>query len=102
MWVGNVPSDATHEELYRFFNVPYAPGETTTGVVSIFPISRSNCAFVNYSGQGPLEEAIKRFNGKQLRPNDPRCPGFVCRVRKVDDDLKAGVGAQRGMGIHSK
>ncbi|KAL1692521.1 YT521-B-like domain-containing protein [Schizophyllum commune] len=102
MWVGNVPSDATHEELYRFFNVPYAPGENTTGVVSIFPISRSNCAFVNYSGQGPLEEAIKRFNGKQLRPNDPRCPGFVCRVRKVDDDLKAGVGAQRGMGIHSK
>ncbi|KAL1745014.1 YT521-B-like domain-containing protein [Schizophyllum fasciatum] len=102
MWVGNVPSDATHEELYRFFNVPYLPGDDTTGVLSIFPISRSNCAFVNYSGQGPLEEAIKRFNGKQLRPNDPRCPGFVCRVRKVDDDLKAGVGAQRGMGIHSK
>ncbi|KAL1711937.1 YT521-B-like domain-containing protein [Schizophyllum commune] len=90
MWVGNVPSDATLEELYRFFNMPYAPGENTTGVVSIFPISRSNCAFVNYYGQGPLEEAIERFNGKQLRPNDPWCPGFVCRVRKVDEDLKAG------------
>ncbi|KAL1750638.1 YT521-B-like domain-containing protein [Schizophyllum commune] len=101
-WVGNVPSDATHEELYRFFNVPYAPGENTTGVVFIFPISRSNCAFVNYYGQDPLEEAVERFNGKQLRPNDPRCPGFVCRVRKVYDDLKAGVGAQRGMSIRSK
>lgn len=103
MWVGNVPSDATHEELWRFFNVPYRSGDnTTTGVMSIFPISRSNCAFVNYSGQGPLEDSIKRFNGKQLRPADARCPALVCRVRKVDDDLKAGVGAQRGMGMHTK
>ncbi|KAL1758370.1 YT521-B-like domain-containing protein [Schizophyllum commune] len=102
MWVGNVPSDATQEELYRFFDVPYAPCENTTGVVSIFPISRSNCAVVNYYGQDPLEEAIERFNGAQLCPNDPRYPGFVCCVRKVDNNLKAGVGAQRGMSIHSK
>ena len=106
MWVGNVPSDATHDELWRFFNhkVPEHPvgGTEGTGVLSIFLISRSSCAFVNYKSNFFLEEAISRFNGVPLRPSDSRCPRLVCRVRRLDDDLKAGVGGQRGMGIHTK
>jgi hypothetical protein len=27
---------------------------------------------------------------------------LLCRVRRKDDDLKAGVGGQRGMGIHTR
>jgi hypothetical protein len=149
MWSGNVPSDATQEELWRFFNQvnPDAseatsqstgrassapatpprgsdrnnnstsgvgsPGGSVTpdgpstisnpdGVVSIFLIARSNCAFINFRSERGLLAAIATFNGRSLRPQDPQCPRLVCRIRKVDDDLKAGVGGQRGMGIHTR
>jgi len=105
MWAGNVPSDATHDELWAFFNQDRADPSTDSadcGVVSIFLISRSNCAFVNYKSEEVLQEAIVRFNGAQLRPNNARCPRLVCRVRRVDDELKAGVGGQRGMGMHTR
>ncbi len=45
-------------------------------------------------------EGVRRFNGIPLRPSDPRCQKLVCRVRGEDDDLRAGVGGQRGMGMH--
>lgn len=132
MWVGNVPSDATHDELWRFFNravvtrqqlqpLPPAllpagllspagsssasstsPAGTPNGngVSSIFLIARSNCAFVNYTSEANLLSAVAHFNGVQLRPGDPRCPRLVCRVRGKDEDQRAGVGGQRGMGMH--
>ena len=105
MWAGNVPPDATHGELWTFFNQARAGRSTDSedcGVVSIFLISRTSCAFVNYKREEDLQEAIARFNGVQLRPNDARCPRLACRVRRVDDDLKAGVGGQRGMGMHTR
>ena len=68
--------------------------------MSIFLISRSNCAFVNFTSEVHLLAAIRHFNGQQLRPGDPRCPRLVCRVRGRDDDVKAGVGGQRGAGLH--
>lgn len=106
MWAGNVPSDATNEELWRFFNKTPdssdgATGETS-GVSSIFLIARSNCAFVNFDTEAHLGVAITRFNGQKIRPDDPKCPNLVCRVRKKTDDLRAGVGGQRGVGLHLK
>ncbi len=103
MWAGNVPSDTTDEEAWRFFGqLPSRRSNKSepNPVVSVFLINRSNCAFVNYDAEAHLKEAIEGFNGRQLRPEDPRCLKLVCRVRRKDDDLKAGVGAQRGMGIH--
>ena len=109
MWAGNIPSDATHDEIYRFFS--QAPGQDgrgfeqqpiTMGVVSVFLISRSNCAFVNFESEGYLLDAISRFNGIPLRAEDPRCARLVCRVRRKDDDLMAGVGGQRGTGMHTR
>ncbi|KAF7348134.1 Yt521-b-like splicing protein [Mycena sanguinolenta] len=117
MWAGNVPSDAVHDELWRFFTQPL-DGESATasssntvddggsergrnGVGSIFLISRSSCAFVNYETEADLHAAIARFNGVPLRA-DPRCPRLVCRVRRKDDDLRAGVGGQRGSGMHTR
>ncbi|KAJ7621876.1 YT521-B-like domain-containing protein [Mycena polygramma] len=127
MWAGNVPSDAGHDELWRFFtqrpddaagststsaassvsggsssNGDAGSGEGGSGVLSIFLISRSSCAFVNYETEAHLQAAIGRFNGVPLRPVDPRCARLVCRVRRKDDDLRAGVGGQRGMGMHSR
>jgi hypothetical protein len=105
MWTGNVPSDATYDELWRFFNQPpdlLSEDPPKPGVVSIFLIARSCCAFINYDIEDRLQVAIKRFHGKTLRPDDPRCPRLVCRERRKDDDLKAGVGGQRGMGVHTR
>lgn len=121
LWCGNVPQDATVEELWEVFSrltpVEYHNWSTSTegqeqagdlaepdveghGVLSIFIISRSNCAFVNYASPAHLERAVKYFNGKQVRPHDPRCPKLVCRVRKKDDEAQAGVAGQRGRGMH--
>ncbi|KAG5653752.1 hypothetical protein H0H81_010839 [Sphagnurus paluster] len=105
MWAGNVPSDATHDELWRFFNQPPssdADAPSSPGVLSVFLIARSSCAFINFESEFHLSWAIGHFNGVALRPTDTRCPRLLCRVRKKDDDLKAGVGGQRGSGIHTK
>ena len=109
MWVGNVPNDAIHDELWRFLkNPPMSSGSESSGevedsgVVSIFLISRSNCAFVNYQSEEQLNRAITQCNGRQLRPDDRRCPRLVCRARRKEDDLRAGVGAQRGIGVHTR
>ena len=106
MWAGNVPSDTSNEELWEFFNEPPGPSDGTTGetagVSSIFLIARSNCAFVNFDTEAHLSTAISRFNGQKIRSDDPKCPSLVCRVRRKTDDLKAGVGGQRGVGLHVK
>lgn len=114
MWVGNVPSDATPDELRAFFNRPLPPQYTSQssespnlpqvygGVSSVFLIARSNCAFVNFESEVQLKAAVERFHGKPVRPDNPPCPRLVCRVRRRTDDLKAGVGVQRGNGMHVK
>ena len=114
MWVGNVPSDGTPDELRAFFNRPLPlqsptqsrespnPPQVYGGVSSVFLIARSNCAFVNFESEAQLEAAVARFHGKPIRPDNPPCPRLVCRVRRRTDDLKAGVGVQRGRGMHVK
>ena len=100
------PNNTSHEELWRYFNstIPASDssieGEMWRGPSSIFLISRSSCAFVNLSSQADLDRAVAYFNGRPLRPWDVRCPRMVCRIRRKDDDLRAGVGAQRGTGMH--
>ncbi|KAN0059803.1 hypothetical protein ACQY0O_008377 [Thecaphora frezii] len=149
LWCGNVPHDATVEELWNLFtqlppeqdgsdedgaeagqgslkakppdsprssdkpDVSFAeasglsdsatqtdPGVDVHGVLSVFVISRSNCAFINYATAQHVERATRYFQGKSLRPSDPRCPRLVCRVRKKDDEAQAGVLGQRGRGVH--
>lgn len=101
------PQNTSHEELWRYFNatvpepLPSEPEPSTwKGPSSIFLISRSSCAFVNLSSQSDLDRAVAFFNGRPLRAWDNTCPRMVCRVRLRDDDLKSGVGAQRGTGMH--
>ena len=114
MWIGNVPSDVTQDELREFFDQPLppvSPSQTEPpkdkqkvygGVSTVFLISRSNCAFVNFESEAQLDAATVRFNNKPIRPDDHRCPRLVCRVRRREDDFLAGVGSQRGSGMHVK
>jgi hypothetical protein len=107
MWVGNVPADASLNELYSFFGQgPSIPEKERTtagaigtggvvepttgdeasatgtdigvggssGVVSVFLISRSNCAFVNYVSEASLQRGVDYFNGRPLR--DPQVTKF--------------------------
>ncbi|CED83177.1 Putative signal transduction protein involved in RNA splicing [Phaffia rhodozyma] len=132
MWVGNMPSDATEEELWRFFTTPLpnslegsspspdsnvvrpqSPSLTVTDtstppsrqhpvVSSIFPIARSNCCFINYYDEPTLLQAVAFFNNQPIRPAEgARSPRLVCRIRNKEDQLKAGVGGQRGRGVHT-
>lgn len=120
MWVGNVPSDSSHEELYRFFSSRQPPSSApqfslladippeildgldldSTGVESVHLIARSNCCFVNFCSDLHLQHAISVANGVSLRPYDPKIKELVARVRKKDEDSKSGVGAQRIGGMH--
>lgn len=107
MWIGNVPSGTTHDELWRFLKCPPSIGNDSfesedNGVSSIFLISRSNCAFVNFDTEEHLRRAIVHFNGKQLHTHERRGPRLVCRARRKEDDLRAGVGGQRGVGVHTR
>ncbi|KAM0756608.1 hypothetical protein T439DRAFT_321311 [Meredithblackwellia eburnea MCA 4105] len=109
MWVGNIPSDATIEELWRFFGsrrqavsgeMPVGAMEGSSGVESIHIISRSNCCFINYISEDTLLEAIRLTNGASIRPHDRRCKPLLCRKRMMEDDARSGVGAQRSQGLH--
>ena len=72
---------------------------TVPSVASVFLIARSNCAFVNFTSEEALHKAVQKFNGKPLRKGG-KGPRLVCRVRRREDDLRAGVGGQRGTGLH--
>jgi RNA recognition motif-containing protein len=72
LWVGNLPSNTTVVELKDHFSK-----DATKDIASVFLISKSNCAFVNYRTEEACDAAVLRFNEsifKGLR--------LVCRQRK--------------------
>jgi RNA recognition motif-containing protein len=87
MWVGNIDSAITVQELYQFFR-QIDPAELQSpdesNVVSIFLIPKSNCAFVNFRTEAALTESITRFHGARLRPNHS-APRLACRRRTPDN-----------------
>lgn len=86
MWVGNIDSTVTVQELYEFFRqIDPIDSQSPEGsaVVSIFLIPKSNCAFVNFRTEATLTESITRFHGARLRVF-PGAPRLACRKRTVD------------------
>ncbi|KAJ7806723.1 YT521-B-like domain-containing protein [Mycena olivaceomarginata] len=96
MWVGSVPRDAGHDEMWRFFTKGASSVAHDHGILSIFLMARSACAFVNYSSSAALGAAIAQFHGVPLREG----PALECRERHGNDDLRAGVGEQRDVRMH--
>ncbi|KAL9603358.1 MAG: hypothetical protein Q9219_001220 [cf. Caloplaca sp. 3 TL-2023] len=72
LWVGNLPSGTRINELKDHFS-----REATMTIESVFLISKSNCAFVNYRSDDACAAAMTRFH-------DSRFQGvrLVCRLRK--------------------
>lgn len=72
LWVGNLPPAATVTDLKDHFS-----RDATTDIQSLFLISKSNCAFVNYRTEAACVAAMNRFH-------DSRFHGvrLVCRLRR--------------------
>lgn len=82
LWVGNLPPSVAIVDVKDYFSQG-AKGD----IQSIRLLSRTNCAFVNYSTEGACEAASRRFD-------DSRMLGFriSCRVRLSPDQLSAQQG----------
>ncbi|KAI4736052.1 hypothetical protein E4T50_13449 [Aureobasidium sp. EXF-12298] len=72
LWVGNLPPGTTIGALKDHFS-----REATNDIESLFLISKSNCAFVNYRTEAACAAAMVRFH-------DSRFQGvrLVCRLRR--------------------
>jgi hypothetical protein len=81
MWVGNLPPGARVEDLKDHFS-----RDATRDIESLFLISKSNCAFVNYRTEAACTAAMQRFH-------DSRFQGvrLVCRLRRSSAAAASGV-----------
>ncbi|KAI7309706.1 hypothetical protein KC315_g12887 [Hortaea werneckii] len=72
LWVGNLPPSANVTDLKDHFS-----RDATKEIESLFLISKSNCAFVNYRTEAACVAAMNRFH-------DSRFQGvrLVCRLRR--------------------
>ena len=72
LWVGNLPSSATVVDLKDHFS-----RDAMEDIESLFLISKSNCAFVNYRTDAACVAAITRFHESYLFG-----VRLVCRLRR--------------------
>lgn len=81
LWVGNLPSGTVISDLKDHFS-----RDATKDIESVFLISKSNCAFVNYRSEGACAAAMSRFH-------DSRFQGvrLVCRLRRNSNSPAPGV-----------
>ena len=81
LWVGNLPPGTQVTDLKEHFS-----REATTDIESVFLISKSNCAFVNYRTESACAAAMTRFH-------DSRFQGvrLVCRLRRSATSPAPGV-----------
>ena len=81
LWVGNLPSGANVSDLKDHFS-----RDATNTIESVFLISKSNCAFVNYRTDAACAAAMARFH-------DSRFQGvrLVCRLRRSSSSPAPGV-----------
>jgi len=72
LWVGNLPPGTTVVALKDHFS-----RDATKEIESLFLISKSNCAFVNYRTEASCTAAMHRFHDSRF--NGVR---LVCRLRR--------------------
>ena len=81
LWVGNLPPGTLVTDLKDHFS-----RDATNDIESVFLISKSNCAFVNYRSEAACAAAMTRFH-------DSRFQGIrlVCRLRRSSQAPSPGV-----------
>ncbi|KAI9749360.1 MAG: hypothetical protein M1815_002575 [Lichina confinis] len=73
LWVGNLPPATNIIELKDYFS-----REATNDIESVFLISKSNCAFVNYKTEEACATAMTRFHNSGFKG-----VRLVCRLRRT-------------------
>lgn len=81
LWVGNLPSGTMISDLKDHFSK-----DATEDIESVFLISKSNCAFVNYRSEGACAAAMSRFHDSRFRG-----VRLVCRLRRNSNTTAPGV-----------
>lgn len=72
LWVGNLPPGTQIIDLKDHFS-----RDATDDIESVFLISKSNCAFVNYKSEESCAAAMTRFHDSRFRG-----VRLVCRLRR--------------------
>ncbi len=72
LWVGNLPPGTTVDQLKDHFS-----RDATLDILSVFLISKTNCAFVNYSTESACAAALSRFNASRFHETR-----LLCRLRR--------------------
>lgn len=73
LWVGNLPPGANVIDLKDHFS-----RDATDDILSVFLISKSNCAFVNYKTEDACAKAVERFNESRFQG-----VRLLCRLRRT-------------------
>lgn len=73
LWVGNLPTGTNVIDLKEHFSQ-----DATESIESVFLISKSNCAFVNYKSTVACAAALQRFHDSKFRS-----ARLVCRLRNA-------------------
>ena len=73
LWVGNLPPGANVVDLKDHFS-----RDATNEILSVFLISKSNCAFVNYKTEEACAKAVERFNESRFQG-----VRLLCRLRRT-------------------
>jgi YT521-B-like domain/RNA recognition motif. (a.k.a. RRM, RBD, or RNP domain) len=89
LWVGNLPPSTQVADLKDHFS-----RNATKDIESVFLISKSNCAFVNYKTESACADAMVRFH-------DSRFQGvrLVCRLRRGSAPTSSGAPVNQSFGI---
>lgn len=72
LWVGNLPPGTHIMDLKDHFS-----RDATDDIESVFLISKSNCAFVNYKSEESCQAAMSRFHDSRFQN-----VRLVCRLRR--------------------
>lgn len=72
LWVGNLPAGTQVIDLKDYFS-----RDAKNDIESVFLISKSNCAFVNYRTEQACNEAMARFHDSRFQNTR-----LVCRLRR--------------------
>lgn len=80
IWVGNIPMGASIEDLKDHFS-----RNATDDIESVFLMSKSNCAFVNYVSEKACHAAVERFNHSLFGS-----VRLLCRIRREPSTNREG------------
>lgn len=110
MWIGNVPSDATEQEIRNFivaavlypYTLANAPHSAYAALpTSVHVMAYTHCAFANFQNDIALTHAIAACSWKSLRPWElPYLPKLICKVGTLQEELTSGVNVQRHSRMH--